>query len=118
MAPKDENELQHMLKTALTYEIGPIVLRYPRGIGTGVKLTPEPTPLTIGKAEICREGDDLLIVALGNRVYPALEAAKTLGETGIETTVVNARFIKPLDTTLIVELASQIGKIITVEMVY
>jgi 1-deoxy-D-xylulose-5-phosphate synthase len=115
MAPKDENELQHMLKTALTYEIGPIVLRYPRGIGTGVKLTPEPTPLTIGKAEICREGDDLLIVALGNRVYPALEAAKTLGETGIETTVVNARFIKPLDTTLIVELASQIGKIITVE---
>ena len=115
MAPKDENELQHMLKTALTYEIGPIALRYPRGTGAGVKLTPEPTPLTIGKAEICREGDDLLIVALGNRVYPALEAARTLSETGIETTVVNARFIKPLDTTLIVELASQIGKIITVE---
>ena len=115
MAPKDENELQHMLKTALTYEIGPIALRYPRGTGAGVKLTPEPTPLTIGKAEICREGDDLLIVALGNRVYPALEAARTLSETGIETTVVNARFIKPLDTTVIVELASQIGKIITVE---
>ncbi len=115
MAPKDENELQHMLKTALTYEMGPIALRYPRGIGIGVKLATEPTPLPIGKAEICREGDDLLIVVLGNRVYPALEAAQTLSETGIETTVVNARFIKPLDTTLIVDLAKQIAKIITVE---
>ncbi len=115
MAPKDENELQHMLKTALTYEIGPIALRYPRGTGIGVKLETEPKPLPIGKAEICQEGDDLLIVALGNRVYPALEAAKTLRETGVETTVVNARFIKPLDVTLIVDLAKQIGKIITVE---
>ena len=115
MAPKDENELQHMLKTALTYEIGPIALRYPRGTGIGTKLASEPMPLPIGKAEICREGDDLLIVALGNRVYPALEAAQTLSETGVETTVVNARFIKPLDTTLIADLAKQIGKIITVE---
>ena len=115
MAPKDENELQHMLKTALAYEIGPIALRYPRGTGTGAKLAAEPTPLPIGKAEICREGEDLLIVAIGNRVYPALEAAETLSETGIETTVVNARFIKPLDTALIVDLAKQIGKIITVE---
>ncbi|RKU19016.1 1-deoxy-D-xylulose-5-phosphate synthase [Candidatus Poribacteria bacterium] len=115
MAPKDENELQHMLKTALTYEMGPIALRYPRGTGTGVKLETEAKPLPIGKAEICHEGEDLLIVALGNRVYPALEAAQTLSKTGIETTVVNARFIKPLDTTLIVDLAKQIGKIITVE---
>ena len=115
MAPKDENELQHMLKTALTYEMGPIALRYPRGTGTGVKLEAEAKPLPIGKAEICHEGEDLLIVALGNRVYPALEAAQTLSETGIETTVVNARFIKPLDTTLIVDLAKQIGKVITVE---
>ena len=115
MAPKDEDELQHMLKTALTYEMGPIALRYPRGTGIGVKLETEPKPLPIGKAEICQEGDDLLIVALGNRVYPALEAAKTLSETGIETTVVNARFIKPLDVTLIVDLAKQIGNMITVE---
>lgn len=115
MAPKDENELQHMLKTALTYEMGPIALRYPRGTGIGVKLETESKPLPIGKAEICHEGEDLLIVALGNRVYPALEAAQTLSKTGIETTVVNARFIKPLDTTLIVDLAKQIGKIITVE---
>ncbi len=115
MAPKDENELQHMLKTALTYEMGPIALRYPRGTGIGVKLETEPKPLPIGKAEICQEGDDLLIVAIGNRVYPALEAAKTLSETGIETTVVNARFIKPLDVTLIVDLAKQIGNMITVE---
>lgn len=115
MAPKDENELQNMLKTALSYEIGPIALRYPRGTGMGVKVTTEPTAMPIGKAEICREGDDLLIIALGNRTYPALEAAQTLSETGIDTTVVNARFIKPLDTTLIVDLAKQIGKIITVE---
>lgn len=115
MAPKDENELQNMLKTALSYEIGPIALRYPRGTGMGVKVTTEPTAIPIGKAEICREGDDLLIIALGNRTYPALEAAQTLSETGIDTTVVNARFIKPLDTTLIVDLAKQIGKIITVE---
>ena len=104
-----------MLKTALTYEIGPIALRYPRGTGIGTKLASEPMPLPIGKAEICREGDDLLIVALGNRVYPALEVAQTLSATGVETTVVNARFIKPLDTTLIADLAKQIGKIITVE---
>ena len=115
MAPKDENELQRMLKTALNHDEGPIALRYPRGTGIGVKFDAEPKPLTIGKAEICREGDDLLILAIGNRVYPALEAAKTLSETGIESTVVNSRFIKPLDTALIIDLAKQIGKIITVE---
>lgn len=115
MAPKDENELQKMLKTALNYDEGPIALRYPRGSGIGVKLDAEPKPLPIGKAEICREGDDLLILAIGNRVFPALEAAKTLSETGIESTVVNTRFIKPLDTDLILDLAKQIGKIITVE---
>lgn len=115
MAPKDENELQHMLKTALSYELGPIALRYPRGTGMGVKLASDPIPLSIGQAEICREGEDLVIFALGNRVYPALEAAQTLSETGINTTVVNARFIKPIDKTLIVDLAKQIGKIITVE---
>ncbi len=115
MAPKDENELQKMLKTALNHDEGPIALRYPRGSGIGVKLDAEPKPLPIGKAEICREGDDLLILAIGNRVFPALEAAKTLSETGIESTVVNTRFIKPLDTELILDLAKQIGKIITVE---
>ena len=115
MAPKDEDELQHLLKTALTYEEGPIALRYPRGTGIGVKIAPEPVPLPIGKAEICREGEDLLIVAIGNRVHPALEAAQTLAETGIDSTVLNARFIKPLDAALIIELAQQIGKVITVE---
>ena len=115
MSPKDENELQQMIKTALTYEIGPIGLRYPRGAGIGVKLDAEPEMLPIGKAEVCREGEDLLIVALGNRVYPSLEAAQTLSETGVEATVVNARFIKPIDKALIVELAQQIGKVITVE---
>ncbi len=115
MAPKDENELQYMVKTALTYEMGPIALRYPRGTGVGVKLSTEPAPLPIGKAEICCEGEDLLIIAIGNRVYPALEAAETLRQTGIEPTVVNARFIKPLDSSLILDLAKRIGKVITVE---
>ena len=115
MAPKDENELQYMLKTALTYELGPIALRYPRGTGVGVKLSSEPTSLPIGKAEICCEGEDLLIIAIGNRVYPAIEAAETLRQTGIEPTVVNARFIKPLDSSLIVDLSKRIGKVITVE---
>lgn len=115
MAPKDENELQHMLKTALMHEEGPIAMRYPRGTGIGVKLDAEPKPLPIGKAEVCCEGGDLLILALGNRVYPALDAAETLRETGIESTVVNARFIKPLDSELILDLAQQIGKVITVE---
>ena len=115
MAPKDENELQHMLKTALAYEMGPIALRYPRGNGLGVELDAEPKPISIGKAEISREGEDLLIVAIGNRVYPALEAAETLSETGIKACVINARFVKPLDTTLIIDMAKQIGKVITVE---
>ncbi len=115
MAPKDENELQHLLKTALSYEMGPIAVRYPRGTGLGVELDAEPKPINIGKAEVCREGEDLLIIAIGNRVYPALEAAETLSETGINTCVINARFVKPLDTTLIIDMAKEIGKVITVE---
>ena len=115
MTPKDENELQHLLKTALSYEMGPIAVRYPRGTGLGVELDAEPKPINIGEAEICREGEDLLIIAIGNRVYPALEAAETLSETGIKTCVINARFVKPLDTTLIIDMAKEIGKVITVE---
>jgi len=115
MSPKDENELQHMFKTALCYEMGPIALRYPRGTGLGVELDSEPKPINIGEAEICREGEDLLIIAIGNRVYPALEAAETLSETGIKASVINARFVKPLDTSLIIDMARQIGKVITVE---
>ncbi len=115
MAPKDENELQSMVKTALVYEGGPIAFRYPRGTGIGVKMSRELQPLPIGKSEIVREGEDVLVVAIGNRVYPALEAAQTLADSGISATVLNARFVKPLDTETIVPLAERIGRVITVE---
>ena len=115
MVPKDENELQSMIKTALVYEDGPIAFRYPRGTGVGVKIEPEPRTLPIGKSEILREGDDVLVIAIGNRVYPALEAAQTLADIGIAATVVNARFAKPLDIATILPLAEQIGKVITIE---
>ena len=115
MAPKDENELQSMVKTALVYEGGPIAFRYPRGTGIGVKMSRELQPLPIGKSEIVREGEDVLVIAIGNRVYPALEAAQTLADSGISATVLNARFVKPLDTETIVPLAEHIGRVITVE---
>ena len=114
MAPKDENELQQMLKTAVEYE-GPIALRYPRGSGVGVTLDEEIESLTIGQGELLREGDDLLIIALGNRVHPALEAAEQLAEADVSATVINARFVKPLDENLLVNYAQRIGNVITVE---
>ena len=115
MSPKDENELQAMVKTALVYDGGPIAFRYPRGTGVGVKMSTELQALPIGKSEIVREGEDVLVIAIGNRVYPALAAAQTLADSGISATVVNARFVKPLDTETILPLAESIGKVITVE---
>ena len=115
MAPKDENELQHMVKTAVDYEKGPIAFRYPRGAGVGVPLDETFKSLPIGKAEVLVEGNDLLIVAVGNRVHPAFEAAAVLSDSGISVTVINARFIKPLDEELICAYADQIGRVITVE---
>ena len=115
MAPKDENELQSMVKTAVSYQEGPIAFRYPRGTGVGVKMAAEPQVLPIGKSEIVREGEDVLVIAIGNRVYPALEAAQTLADSGISAAVVNARFVKPLDTATILPLAERIGKVITIE---
>lgn len=115
MAPKDENELQHALKTALEYQDGPIAFRYPRGTGVGVKMEEMPKAFPIGRGERVREGDDILIVAVGNRVHPALAAAKTLEENGISVAVINSRFVKPLDTGLILPMAERIGKVITVE---
>ena len=115
MAPKDEDELQHMVKTAVEYEKGPIAFRYPRGNGLGVPMANQPQSLPIGKGEVLRNGNDLLVLAIGNRVQPALDAAEILADSGISTTVVNARFVKPLDDQLILPLASRIGKVITVE---
>ena len=131
MAPKDENELQHMIFTAVNYN-GPIALRYPRGQGEGVKLDESLNEIEIGKAEIIYKskhptsniqtnpnsqitGSKLLVVAIGSMVYLAVEAAKLAEARGISSIVVNARFAKPLDEELILKLANEADKIVTVE---
>lgn len=114
MAPKDENELQHMIKTAV-YAGRPAALRYPRGAGAGVAMDPEPATLEIGRGEILADGDDLAIVAIGVTVQPALQAAKLLKERGIAASVINARFVKPLDRELILAEAKRTGALLTVE---
>jgi len=114
MAPKDENELQHMLKTAVDHG-GPVSVRYPRGRGLGVPLDETLKALEIGKAEILREGADIAVFAIGYAVRPALDAARRLSEEGIDAAVVNGRFVKPLDEELLVRLASATGKVLTVE---
>jgi 1-deoxy-D-xylulose-5-phosphate synthase len=113
-APKDENELQHLLYTAVKSQ-HPMAIRYPRGSGLGVKLDPELEEIPIGKGEILRPGKDTAILAIGSMVAPALEAAKELASKGIEATVVNARFAKPLDAELIIDLARSIKHLVTVE---
>jgi 1-deoxy-D-xylulose-5-phosphate synthase len=113
-APKDENELQHLLYTAVRSK-HPMAIRYPRGSGLGVELDPELREIPIGKGEILREGKDVTILAIGTVVAPALEAAEELALNGIETTVVNARFAKPLDAELITGLAAGIKRLVTVE---
>jgi 1-deoxy-D-xylulose-5-phosphate synthase len=116
MAPKDEAELQRMIVTGVEYTDGPIALRYPRGNGYGVPLMEEGWEgLPIGKGEILRNGDDVLMIGYGSMVYPTMQAAEILSEYGIEATVVNARFAKPLDTELIVPLANQIKRVVTLE---
>ncbi|MBD2529919.1 1-deoxy-D-xylulose-5-phosphate synthase [Nostoc flagelliforme FACHB-838] len=115
MAPKDEAELQRMIVTGVNHT-GPIAMRYPRGNGYGVPLMEEGwEPLEIGKGEILRTGDDVLIVGYGTMVYPGMQAAEILSEHGIEATVINARFVKPLDTELILPLAKKIGRVVTLE---
>jgi 1-deoxy-D-xylulose-5-phosphate synthase len=114
MAPKDEAELQNMLKTAIEWD-GPIALRYPRSAGVGVPLPQEFVSLPIGKAELLREGGDVLLLAIGSMVYPAIEAAEMLAKNGISATLVNARFVKPIDRDLILPLIQHIGEVVTVE---
>ena len=114
MAPKDENELQHMLKTAVDYD-GPAAVRYPRGNVVGVGLDSELRRLEIGKAELLRPGKDLVIIAIGSTVQNAMEAAVRLDSEGIDAAVINARFVKPLDRELIMTLAQKTGRVITVE---
>ncbi|MEM9272046.1 MAG: 1-deoxy-D-xylulose-5-phosphate synthase [Cyanobacteria bacterium P01_F01_bin.143] len=116
MAPKDEAELQRMVVTGINHTSGPISMRYPRGNGVGVPLMEEGwEPVEIGKAEILRSGDDVLLLGYGTQVYPAMQVAEILSEHGIQATVINARFVKPLDTELIVPLARRIGKVVTME---
>ena len=114
MAPKDENELQHMLRTAVEYE-GPAAIRYPRGAGFGVPMDPEIKALPVGEAELLRDGDDAVIVAYGTLVHLAEEAAAELQAEGISAAVINARFAKPLDDERIVALARRTGAVLTVE---
>ena len=114
MSPKDENELQHMVKTAL-YSGKPAALRYPRGSGAGVAMDNEPIALEIGKGELLADGSDLVIVAVGVTVLPALKAREILKERGISAGVINARFVKPLDRQLILSEARRTGCVVTVE---
>jgi len=116
MAPKDEAELQRMVVTGINHVSGPIAMRFPRGSGVGVPLMEEGwESIPIGKGEILRHGDDILLVAYGTMVNQSLQVAEILKEHGIEATVINARFVKPLDIDLIAPLAKSIGKVVTLE---
>lgn len=116
MAPKDEAELQRMIVTGVEYTDGPIAMRFPRGEGYGVPLMEEGwEPLEIGKGEILRTGDDILLIGYGTMVCPAMQAAEILSEHGIQATVINARFCKPLDEELMFPLAKKIGRVVTLE---
>ena len=114
MAPKDENELRHMLKTAI-YHPGPAALRYPRGASLGIPVDPEIKELEIGKGEVLREGTDIVLIAYGHMVYPAMEVAQMLEKDGLSVGVINARFVKPLDADLITRYARSARCLVTLE---
>lgn len=114
MAPKDENELQHMLKTALVHD-GPAAIRFPRGQVSGVKVDDNLQRIPLGRAERLRSGSDVTIIAVGPMVERAVEASDRLAKTGVTVGVINARFIKPLDEGLILEAAVETGCLVTVE---
>ena len=114
MAPKDENELRHMLCTAMEFN-GPVSLRYPRGSGLGVDCSEPMHSLPIGKGEVLKEGKDLYFWAIGSMVDTALKTAEILEQKGIQAGVVNARFVKPLDEELLAATAKETGCIVTLE---
>ena len=115
MAPKDESELRDMLYTAVKYNKGPIALRYPRGSALGVTLKNGFDLIEIGKAERLTKGDDVALLAVGSMVDYSLKAAEKLEAEGIHCEVVNMRFIKPLDTKMLDDIASRHEKIISLE---
>ncbi len=114
MAPKDENELQHMLYTAIEHK-GPVAIRYPRGTGVGVGLDWQLRKIPIGEAELIRKGEDIALIAIGNHVATAISAAKILEAEGLKAAVVNGRFVKPLDGKTLVEQAKKCKGIVTIE---
>ena len=114
MAPKDENEFQHMIRTAIECP-KPVAFRYPRGKGIGVKMDDESHSIEIGKGEILKEGEDVLILAIGSTVYPALHASEQLEKDGVHAAVINTRFLKPLDEELLCLWANRTRRVVTVE---
>ncbi len=114
MAPKDEAELARMMVTAFETE-GPVAVRYPRGTGVGADVDPEPLAIPLGEGELVHEGDEAVIVAIGSRVYPSIEAAMELEGEGHGVAVFNARFIKPLPEAQLLDLAGRFKKILIVE---
>jgi 1-deoxy-D-xylulose-5-phosphate synthase len=115
MAPKDEAELRDMLFTAVKYEKGPVVIRYPRGSAIGVKLNENFTSIDLGKSEIIKSGNSVALLAVGNMVEYSKTASKILEKEGIECEIINMRFIKPLDLQRLDEVASRFEKIVTLE---
>jgi 1-deoxy-D-xylulose-5-phosphate synthase len=114
MVPKDEVEFQHMIKTAIECPV-PVAFRYPRGEGVGVKRDGTLQSIDIGKGEVLRKGEDVLILAIGSTVYPSVHAAERLEGVGIHTAVINSRFLKPLDGDLLCDWAKRTGRVLTVE---
>jgi len=114
MAPKDENELVHMLNTALSWNF-PCAIRFPRGEGIGVRLDRQYKVLPLGKGEVLAEGNDVAILAIGNTVHPCLLAQQRLEAEGIKASLVNMRFVKPLDEELIKKIVKKVHRIVTVE---
>lgn len=115
MMPKDENELRHMMKTAVDYDDGPIAVRYPRVNGLGVSMEEPMSPIPIGSWEVLRQGEDAAILAVGPMIPLALEAAELLAKEGIQVRVVNARFIKPMDEAMLMQLAKEDIPVVTLE---
>jgi len=114
MVPKDENEFQHMIKAATEWPM-PVAFRYPRGRGEGVRREMPLRSIEIGKGEVLRTGQDIVIIAIGSTVYPSLRAAERLADDGIQAAVINSRFLKPLDGNLLCDWAKRTGKVLTVE---
>lgn len=115
LVPRDENELQHMLLTAVEWNEGPIAIRYPRGAGVGCPIDAELQPIEVGRAEVSKVGDRGAILTLGPVFWDTLQAAQILEEEGISLTIVNMRSLKPLDITLLHEIAERFDRIMTLE---